>query len=68
MLVRGGGGIFEAADVTINDLNVLLEGPRSTMRASECHVAGDVADLRGGGELALNCSEHAGRHQGEVGM
>ena len=56
VLVRGGGGSFEAEDVSINDLNVLLEGGASRMAASDCHVAGDVEDLHGGGSMALDCT------------
>lgn len=56
VLVRGGGGSFEAEDVAIDDLDALLEGTRSQMRASDCRVFGQVKDLRAGGELVLNCS------------
>ena len=46
----------EAEDVAIDDLDALLEGTRSQMRASDCRVFGQVKDLRAGGELVLNCS------------
>jgi hypothetical protein len=57
VLIRGGGGKFDAEDVTINDLNVLAEGKASIFDASDCHVAGKVQNLGGGGGVNVACDQ-----------